>query len=287
MTTSRRSPTSVTSVVRSSSTQGESSALTRVHSWARPGRRCGRPRPGRRGPPPCSPPARVLEVAEQDVDPPGQLRQLGDHPGVRRVEEVDHPGGTPGDLAQRGRRPDGERAEEVLGAAHAATVAPDRTVRTRRSRPGPAPTVRGQLRCRSGPRRESEHMTVQQGLTRTELTAWRTFLRAHATIVRALETDLLAEHDLPLASYDVLVQLSEAPRPPAAHDRPRRARAAEPVRPDPARGPARARGPAPPRGVPERRPRDAGRAHRGRGSSGCGRPGRPTCAGCSSTSSAA
>jgi DNA-binding MarR family transcriptional regulator len=54
-------------------------------------------------------------------------------------------------------------------------------------------------------------MTVQQGLTRTELTAWRTFLRAHATIVRALETDLLAEHDLPLASYDVLVQLSEAP----------------------------------------------------------------------------
>ncbi|MCW2714887.1 MAG: regulatory protein MarR [Frankiales bacterium] len=40
---------------------------------------------------------------------------------------------------------------------------------------------------------------------------WRTFLRAHATIVRRLESELLQEHDLPLASYDVLVQLSEAP----------------------------------------------------------------------------
>ncbi|CAA9319865.1 MAG: Transcriptional regulator, MarR family [uncultured Frankineae bacterium] len=51
----------------------------------------------------------------------------------------------------------------------------------------------------------------QQGLTRAELTAWRMFLRAHSTVVRALETELMAEHDLPLASYDVLVQLSEAP----------------------------------------------------------------------------
>ena len=50
-----------------------------------------------------------------------------------------------------------------------------------------------------------------QGLTNAELAAWRSFLRAHATIVRALEHELLAEHDLPLASYDVLVQLSEAP----------------------------------------------------------------------------
>ena len=51
----------------------------------------------------------------------------------------------------------------------------------------------------------------QQGLTRAELTAWRMFLRAHSTVVRALENELMAEHDLPLASYDVLVQLSEAP----------------------------------------------------------------------------
>jgi DNA-binding MarR family transcriptional regulator len=37
------------------------------------------------------------------------------------------------------------------------------------------------------------------------------FLRAHARVTRRLEADLLAEHDLPLASYDVLVQLVEAP----------------------------------------------------------------------------
>jgi DNA-binding MarR family transcriptional regulator len=49
------------------------------------------------------------------------------------------------------------------------------------------------------------------GLDDVELAAWRTFLRAHAQVTRRLEHDLLAEHDLPLASYDVLVQLSEAP----------------------------------------------------------------------------
>lgn len=45
-----------------------------------------------------------------------------------------------------------------------------------------------------------------------EFAAWRTFLRAHATVSRALEADLLANHDLSLASYDVLVQLAEAPQ---------------------------------------------------------------------------
>ena len=55
-------------------------------------------------------------------------------------------------------------------------------------------------------------MSVQQApLTSAELSAWRVFLRAHATVVRRLEAELVAEHDLPLASYDVLVQLSEAP----------------------------------------------------------------------------
>jgi len=43
------------------------------------------------------------------------------------------------------------------------------------------------------------------------MAAWRAFLRAHASITRALEVELLAEQDLPLASYDVLVQLAEAP----------------------------------------------------------------------------
>jgi DNA-binding MarR family transcriptional regulator len=46
---------------------------------------------------------------------------------------------------------------------------------------------------------------------RDELAAWRAFLRAHAVLTRVLETELLAEQDLSLAAYDVLVQLAEAP----------------------------------------------------------------------------
>ncbi|WP_028929045.1 MarR family winged helix-turn-helix transcriptional regulator [Pseudonocardia asaccharolytica] len=45
-----------------------------------------------------------------------------------------------------------------------------------------------------------------------QLASWRAFLRAHATITRTLETELVAEQRLSLASYDVLVQLAEAPR---------------------------------------------------------------------------
>ncbi len=43
------------------------------------------------------------------------------------------------------------------------------------------------------------------------LASWRVFLRAHAVITRKLEAELLGEQDLPLASYDVLVQLVDAP----------------------------------------------------------------------------
>jgi DNA-binding MarR family transcriptional regulator len=46
---------------------------------------------------------------------------------------------------------------------------------------------------------------------RDELAAWRSFLRAHATITRALESELVTEQALSLAAYDVLVQLAEAP----------------------------------------------------------------------------
>jgi len=49
-------------------------------------------------------------------------------------------------------------------------------------------------------------------LSDQQLIAWRRFLRAHALVTRRLESDLLAEQQLPLASYDVLVQLVEAPR---------------------------------------------------------------------------
>lgn len=43
------------------------------------------------------------------------------------------------------------------------------------------------------------------------MAAWRAFLNTHARITRRLETELMAEEDLALASYDVLVQLAEAP----------------------------------------------------------------------------
>ncbi|MFL6141030.1 MAG: MarR family winged helix-turn-helix transcriptional regulator [Labedaea sp.] len=48
--------------------------------------------------------------------------------------------------------------------------------------------------------------------TRAELHAWRTFLTAHARVLRSLETELQAEQRLSLVSYDVLVQLAEAPQ---------------------------------------------------------------------------
>ena len=54
-------------------------------------------------------------------------------------------------------------------------------------------------------------MTGTGRLTEAQLGAWRGFLQAHAVLVRRLEADLMAEHRLPLASYDVLVQLVEAP----------------------------------------------------------------------------
>ncbi|HZG90859.1 MAG TPA: MarR family transcriptional regulator [Pseudonocardia sp.] len=47
--------------------------------------------------------------------------------------------------------------------------------------------------------------------SRAQLDSWRSFLRAHAAITRALEAELLAEQQLSLAAYDVLVQLVEAP----------------------------------------------------------------------------
>ena len=45
----------------------------------------------------------------------------------------------------------------------------------------------------------------------SRLAAWTTFLRAHSRVVRELERELLAEQELALTDYDVLVQLSAAP----------------------------------------------------------------------------
>src|SRR5438309_6703736 len=45
---------------------------------------------------------------------------------------------------------------------------------------------------------------------RRGLEAWRSLLRAHATLVRRLDTDLEAETGLALADFDVLAQLAAA-----------------------------------------------------------------------------
>lgn len=47
-------------------------------------------------------------------------------------------------------------------------------------------------------------------LTPRELRAWRGLLRVHASMVKALDAQLEAEHGLPLTSYEVLTQLCDA-----------------------------------------------------------------------------
>jgi DNA-binding MarR family transcriptional regulator len=48
-------------------------------------------------------------------------------------------------------------------------------------------------------------------LTAAQLSAWRAFLESHARVTEVLARELRDEEDLPLAWYDVLVQLREAP----------------------------------------------------------------------------
>jgi DNA-binding MarR family transcriptional regulator len=44
-----------------------------------------------------------------------------------------------------------------------------------------------------------------------ELGAWRGLLRVHSALVKALDSELLAAHELPLTSYEVLINLQAAP----------------------------------------------------------------------------
>jgi DNA-binding MarR family transcriptional regulator len=48
-------------------------------------------------------------------------------------------------------------------------------------------------------------------LTPEELGAWRGLLRVHSALVKGLDAELLAGHDLPLTSYEVLINLQAAP----------------------------------------------------------------------------
>jgi DNA-binding MarR family transcriptional regulator len=54
-------------------------------------------------------------------------------------------------------------------------------------------------------------LDTRVGLTAEELGAWRGMLRVHTALVKALDAELAAAHDLPLSSYDVLVTLASAP----------------------------------------------------------------------------
>jgi DNA-binding MarR family transcriptional regulator len=50
-----------------------------------------------------------------------------------------------------------------------------------------------------------------QELAPEELAAWRGLLRVHSALVKALDAELLAGHELPLTSYEVLINLQAAP----------------------------------------------------------------------------
>lgn len=48
-------------------------------------------------------------------------------------------------------------------------------------------------------------------LTPEELRAWYAFLQSHHRVMHRLDAELVTEHGLPLASYEVLMWLSQAP----------------------------------------------------------------------------
>src|SRR6516225_8639151 len=52
---------------------------------------------------------------------------------------------------------------------------------------------------------------TKEPLSEKHLAAWRTFLKAHATIIDRIDRDLVAAQRPPLSSYDVLIELYEAP----------------------------------------------------------------------------
>src|SRR6516162_2652890 len=52
---------------------------------------------------------------------------------------------------------------------------------------------------------------AEEHLSEQHLAAWRTFLKAHATIINLIERDLVTAKRPPLSTYDVLIELYEAP----------------------------------------------------------------------------
>jgi DNA-binding MarR family transcriptional regulator len=48
-------------------------------------------------------------------------------------------------------------------------------------------------------------------LSEAELASWRGFLRVHAALEHDLDAELMANHGLPLSSYEVLLTVADAP----------------------------------------------------------------------------
>ena len=53
-------------------------------------------------------------------------------------------------------------------------------------------------------------MATTTELAPAELAAWRGMLRVHSALVKELDAELMAQHDLPLSSYEVLISLQVA-----------------------------------------------------------------------------
>src|SRR5437773_9915891 len=51
----------------------------------------------------------------------------------------------------------------------------------------------------------------EEQLSAQHLAAWRTFLKAHATLIDRIDHDLAEAKLPPLSTYDVLIELYEAP----------------------------------------------------------------------------
>jgi DNA-binding MarR family transcriptional regulator len=73
--------------------------------------------------------------------------------------------------------------------------------------------VRETLEMNGGRVPAASHQSTTEGgkIGHTQMRAFRSFLTAHMRITQELEAELLDSHQMSLASFDVLVQLYEAP----------------------------------------------------------------------------
>ena len=83
------------------------------------------------------------------------------------------------------------------------------TRRAARSAPGERAGILGHPRRTE--RRDDQDGDGDRRLSSAELGAWRGFLRVHSALISELDAELVAAHDLPLRSYEVLVHLDGAP----------------------------------------------------------------------------